>query len=55
METIIKTIIKLLMSLATEEIFKAVFLLLAEEAANSTKTDFDNKLIARITAVLRRG
>jgi hypothetical protein len=43
-----KTLISMVMSLATEEFFKDVFMMLAEKAAQSSKTDWDNKFVARM-------
>ena len=40
-----KTAISMLMSLATEAFFKEVFIMLAEMAAKSSKTKFDDKLV----------
>lgn len=47
-----KAVISMLMSLATEKFFKEVFLMLAEMAAKSSKTDFDDKLVAKMKEAL---
>jgi NDP-sugar pyrophosphorylase family protein len=49
-----KALISMVMSMATEEFFKDVFMMLAEKAAQSSKTNFDNKLVARMRDELEK-
>ena len=49
-----KALINLLMSLATEQFFKEIMIMLAEKAAKSTKTDFDDKLIDKVKEALEK-
>jgi hypothetical protein len=43
-----KALISMVMSLASEAFFKDVFMMLAEKAAASSRTKFDDKLVARV-------
>lgn len=47
-----KALISMLMSLATEKFFKEIFIMLAEQAAKSTKTGFDDKLVEKMKEAL---
>lgn len=47
-----KALISMLMSLATEKFFKEVFIMLAEQAAKSSKTEFDDKLVEKMKEAL---
>jgi hypothetical protein len=47
-----KSLISMLMSLATEAFFKEIFLMLAEMAAKSTKTPYDDKLVESMKKAL---
>ena len=47
-----RSLISMLMALATEAFFKEVFLLLAEMAAKSTKTPYDDKLVEKMKEAL---
>ena len=47
-----KSLISLLMSLATEAFFKEVFIMIAEMAAKSSKTSFDDKLVESMKKAL---
>lgn len=49
-----KALMSLLMSLATEAMFKEVMIMLAEMAAKSTKTEYDDRLVDKIKEVLEK-
>jgi hypothetical protein len=42
------------MSLATEEFFKEILVMIAEMAAKSTKTEIDDKLVAKVKEALEK-
>lgn len=50
-----KALISMLMSLATEAFFKEILIMVAEMAAKSTKTDFDDKLVEKMKEALEKG
>ena len=54
MKTAGKALISLLMSLATEKFFKEVLLMLAEMAAKSSKTEWDDKLVEKMREALEQ-
>lgn len=47
-----KSLISMLMAMATEAFFKEIFLMLAEMAAKSSKTPYDDKLVESMKRAL---
>lgn len=47
-----KSLIAMLMKLATEALFKEVFLMLADMAAKSTKTKYDDRIVNKMQEIL---
>lgn len=50
-----KSILNMLMSLATEKFFKEIFIMLAEMAVKSTETKYDDQLVEKIKEALEMG